>query len=202
MKLASNMMSGLVKLSLAFILAVSGSVNAAPIINGSLGLTEGDPDIQSNFLGFDYEFATNSFEILSAFGGAQLTYNGITQNIVDSSFSIQGTADGTTANLELSIKSGIQTLLAGSLTSMAYSGVGTFQFIFGSLGGSLSNIFGNEVGVDFSDGSLAGFDFTGDFTSSTAFSGRSNTFAVSAPSTFSLSLLGLMLLAVARRKRV
>jgi hypothetical protein len=209
MKIAAKMMSGLVKLSLVMTLAVSASVNAAPIINGTLGLTGGNPDIYSELLNFNYVETTDAFSIDGL--AQQLTYNSVTDSILNGTFLISGTADGSTATLGLTIEgdlgfgAGTETLLTGSLNSMSYIvGDNTFEFLFGGLGGSLASLFGTEAGVIFTDSGLANFDFTSDLTS--LWTGYSDTFgtgvAVSAPSTFSLSLLGLMLLAVARRKRV
>jgi len=206
MKIATQMMGGLVKLSLLLTLAVSASVNAAPIINGSLGLTGGNPDIQSNFMSFDYSAGTNLFN-LEGFAD-QLTYNSVSGNILNGTFSIAGTADGSNAILGLTIEgdagSGFETLLTGSLSVMSNSGQGVFEFLFGGLGGSLASLFGTEAGVIFTDSGVSGFDFSADL--STQFTGVSDTFgngvSVSAPSTFSLSVLGLVLLAVIRRKRV
>jgi hypothetical protein len=207
MKIAAKMMSGLVKLSLVMTLAVSASVSAAPIINGTLGLTGGNPDIGSFYLSFDYLASTDDFSIQ---GSAQeLTNNSFYTDQLNGTFSITGKADGSTADLELVITGdaglGDQTLLTGSLTAMANSGLGVFEFIFGGLGGSLASFFGSEAGVIFSDSEISNFDFLSD-VSTQNYSGVSDTFgtgvSVSAPSTFSLSLLGLALLAVARRKRV
>ena len=206
MKVAAKMMSGLVKLSLIMTLAVSAAVNAAPIINGTLGLTGGNPDIQSNFLSFDYIESTDLFSI-NGFAD-QLTYNGSSQAIANGVFTIAGSADAGNANLALTIQgdigSGVENLLSGSLNVMANSGVGVFEFLFGGLSGSLASLFGTEAGLIFSDSAVSGFDFSSDL--STQYTGVSDTFgtgvSVSAPATFSLSILGFVLLAVARRKRV
>jgi len=206
MKIAAKMMSVLVKLSLALTLVVSASVNAAPIINGSLGLTGGNPDIQSNFMSFDYSAGTTLFN-LEGFA-EQLTYNSVSENILNGTFSIAGTADGSVATLGLTIEgdvgSGLEILLTGSLSSMSNSGLGVFEFLFGGLGGSLASLFGTEAGVIFTDSAVSGFDFSADL--STQFTGVSDTFgngvSVSSPSTFSLSVLGLVLLVIARRKLV
>jgi hypothetical protein len=206
MKIAAKMMSGLVKLSLVMTLAVSASVNAAPIINGTLGLTGGDPDIQSSFLSFDYSAGSDVFSIAGV--AEQLTYNSISETILNGTFSIVGTADGSNASLGLTIEGdvglGIETLLTGSLNVMANSGQGVFEFLFGGLGGSLASLFGSEAGVIFTDSAISNFDFSAD--QNTQYTGVSDTFGknvpVSAPATFSLTLLGLALLAIARRKRV
>lgn len=203
MKLTATILSRLVKLSLLLTLAVSASVNAAPIINGSLGLTGGNPDIQSNYLSFDYVAGSNLFNVNGI--AEQLTYNSVSGNILNGTFSITGTADGSDAILGLTIEgdvgSGVvETLLTGTLSAMSNSGFGDFEFLFGGLGGSLASLFGTEAGVIFSDFAIPSFDFSADV--STVETGVSDTFAVSAPSTFSLSVLGLVLLAIARRKRV
>lgn len=199
-----------IKLSLSLVMFASMSANAAPIINGSLGLTSGNPDIQSNFLNFDYSASSNTFDIYSLFGGAQLTLNGTSQNIFNSSFSISGTADSSNADLALEIAgeltsgSGIETLLTGTLTSMSNSGTGVMEFIFGSLGGSLQSLYGSQAGVIFTDAALSGYTALQDF--STSMSGNSDTFGlppvnVSAPSTLLLSFVGLVLVVVARRQK-
>lgn len=207
MKILNKLRSGLIQLAIALVIMVSSTANAAPIISGSLGLTGGNPDIQSNFLTFEYADASDQFDIFSVFGGSQLTVNGLTQNIYDSSFAISGTANSSSADLNLLISGALvsgastETLIAGTLTSMSNSGSGVFEFIFGGLTGSLAALYGTEAGVIFTEGSLSQFNFS-DFASS--MSGNSDAFGitqVSAPATFSLSLLGLALLMMARRSK-
>ena len=186
MKIAAQMMSGLVKLSLALTLAVSASVSAAPIQNTALNLSEAYPDIQSDFL--TYDLTGNSFD-LSGFA-TLLSYSASsTTNINNGSFSIAGTFSGLVADLDLLIRgdigSGLTDLLSGDLSVMSDTGSGILEFIFDINGGSLASLFGSQVGVIYSHNN-----------------DQSNTFSVSAPSTFSLSVLGLLLLAVARRKFV
>ena len=68
---------------------------------------------------------------------------------------------------------------------MSDTGSGNLEFIFENIGGSLANLFGSQLGVMFSINN-----------------GQSDTFSVNAPATFSLSVLGLLLLSVYRRKLV
>ena len=207
MKILNNLTSGLVQLTIAIVIMASSAANAVPVVNGSLGLTGGNPDIQSNFLTFEYADASDQFDIFSVFGASQLTVNGVSQNIYDSSFAISGTADSSSADLSLLISGALvfgastETLIAGTLTSMSNSGSGVFEFIFGGLTGSLAALYGIEAGVIFTETSLSQFNFS-DFISS--MSGNSDAFGmaptnVSAPATFSLSLLGFALLMMARR---
>ncbi len=203
MYLANKITSGLMKVILALALMAAASVNAAPITSGSLGLVSSNPDIQSNFLSFDYVATTSQLNID---GYADTFFQDTSiQTISSGTFSISGTADGANASLGLTIfgdiGAGAETLLTGVLTSMSYDS-GVFEFIFGGLGGSLAALYGSEAGVIFTDSSTSGFAFNSDFSSQ--WTGFSDTFAipVSAPGTASLGILGLLVLTFACRKRV
>lgn len=184
MKLAATMMSGLVKLSLMLTLAVS--VNAAPIQNTTLDLTKTYPDIQSDFL--TYSLVGSAFDISGV--ATLLSYSNVSNTIINNGlFSITGTSSGLAADLDLLIQgdigSGLSNLLTGELKVMSDTGSGNLEFIFENIGGSLANLFGSQLGVMFSINN-----------------GQSDTFSVNAPATFSLSVLGLLLLSVYRRKLV
>lgn len=205
-----GVVSTAMSIGFAVSMAVSSQVSAVPVSTGSLGLTLGEPDIQSNFLNFEFIGASDSFTIQSAFlGGGQFTNGGFSENIIDSSFLISGTADGTDANLNLSISGelaslggGLQTLLAGDLIAMANSETGVLEFLFGNLTGALSSYYGAQAGVIFTDGSLGGFNFTQD-TSISGFSGMSDTISVNVPlpGSLALSILGISMLSVSRRRK-
>lgn len=183
---------------------VAGEASAVPVTTGSLGLTSGNPDIQHNFLNFDFDFAGESLNI-NGVGGGQFTFNSLSTNIANSTFSISGDANATDASLLLQISgdvgSGNQVLLAGDLSAMANSGFGVFEFIFGNLTGALSSLYGTEAGVIFTDGNLASFDFTQD--AATLLSGMSDTIGTAVPVSGSLSLclLSASLLGMSRRRK-
>lgn len=181
--------------TVAVSLLASAASNAIPISADSLGLTQGDPDIQSNFLDFSYDVGTGAFDIQSAFGGAQYTFAGASENILNSGFSITGNADGSDANLHLeitgevsSIGGGQQILLSGDLASFSSTGNGVFEFLFGGLSGAFASIFGDYAGVIFTDGELQNFNFSSDFSSSM---GDSDTFSVPVPEPAGFGLLVL-----------
>ncbi|MCP5206985.1 MAG: hypothetical protein H7A01_07270 [Hahellaceae bacterium] len=206
-----GLVSAAMSVGFALSMAVSSQVNAVPVTAGSLGLISGEPDIQSNFLNFEYTGAGDAFTIESAFlGGGQFTNGGFSENIIDSSFLISGTANASDAALNLTISGelaslggGLQTLLAGDLIGMANSGTGVMEFLFGNLTGALSSFYGSQAGVIFTDGALAGFNFSQD-TSLTGFSGMSDTISVNVPlpGSLALSILGISMLTVSRRRKL
>jgi len=160
---------------------------AIPLSSSSLGLTKTYPDLEFNFLQFDFDALTGDFRIESQFDLASYyASSGSSEGVSNASFLISGTASGTDADLDLeiigslaSLGGGQQSLLKGTLSKLS-SVNGVFEFVFDNLSGALASAYMGYAGVIFADSSLSGFDFTktatGDWTGATA-----DTFLTSAP---------------------
>jgi hypothetical protein len=205
--LATAMFAGLI---------MSAASSAAIISDTSLGLSSGNPDVTAPSLAVSFNKSTDAFVIETnintptiGFITGNSAYGGVTNQIVNISGTVEGTAQGLLANLNFTMSGLLYggptthtgTLLTGTLDAMSYVGDSVFEMIFTSTSGVLSSAseFGDTFAVNFSSASLKGFDFTGSITS---VNDRADVFAqsVPSPSTFAIMLLALGIIAARRAK--
>lgn len=199
----NQLKSALVALALAATVACENA-QAVAILDGSLGLSPGNPDLFASSQGFAFD--GTSFSISSTDFSSLYLNNGGSVTSLGGSFSLTGTLSGGDATASFLTSDGW--LNGSTLTAMSYEN-GVFQFLFEGITGTYASIFGTEVGLIYSSQLMTGYthfaDITTGFTNIDTVSGFTDadgtvdTFSVPLPGTLSLGLLGLAGLIASRR---
>ncbi len=187
-------------------------VNAqAGVVNSTLALTTTNPDISSGFITSDYTgdstgglFTANGFatQLTTAIPTNEAIANGtfnLTANIQESAGTANGllSIGGTIAALGFNSA----TLITGNLLQVGGPSI-ALNFLFNVTGGDAASLYGgigSTIGVIMNFTGYNG-DFNADFASDPD-NATSDTFAVSAPNSLSIFLIGFIALGLRKKLR-